>query len=76
MDINNPKSKNNFINHTLKVVVDPKALCEHTFLTLSVHTREGYSSHFVCQSVSHFLDFEDGFIFKFETRINVNKATI
>ena len=44
-------------------------------LTLSAHTREGYSSHFVCQSVSQsvcvsLFDFGEGAVFRVETYIS------
>ena len=43
------------------VVVCQKLIHVYAFmflLTLSAHTREGYSSHFVCHSVCHFLILE------------------
>ena len=33
---------------------DATSLHPEPLLTLSTHAREGYSSHFVCQSVCHF----------------------
>ena len=45
-------------------------------LTLSAHAREGYSSHFVCQSVSQsvcvsLFDFGEGAVFRVETYISI-----
>ena len=44
---------------------------DSTSLTLSAHAREGYSSHFVCLSVSLFHSGE-GDVFRVETYISIH----
>ena len=48
----------------------PEALTLSFSLTLSAHVREGYSSHFVSQSVMSLFDFGEGAIFRVENYIS------